>query len=386
MRSTPEGQKVMAARKLPRSTTRSHHPSRRPPPLAAGAAMMRPRRGGAAALLLLALAACTSGTDPDDRSSTPAAGLTSPVPTPSDQHTATDPVQRSDQITSAEQYLGEEDQGYDWRDFNPGSGTALLVIRGDGPMEGLAVLGRRGPVATLVCGRDLPCSTDVATLGPGADEVTIAPDDRTAQVIGYDGALRRTIDLSATVTRDGRVQGLRWSPDGSRLAVLTEQLAPRHSRGAANVCRVWLIGRQGGAAQLAYSLLAFRNPTKRFDSSESEGRGIIWFPGWSWSWSPDGQALLLDALTGGPDGTADRPVVVVLRLHPDGAADQVTAQTLYHSDRSFDSWGNLAWSPDGTRIAVRTKHHITEISAEDGSVVAQHADDSGWVIWPARQP
>lgn len=50
-------------------------------------------------------------------------------------------------------------------------------------------------------------------------------------------------------------------------------------------------------------------PTRRFDDSGSEARGIIWFPGWGWSWSPDGQALLIDVLTGGRDQTADGAVV-----------------------------------------------------------------------------
>jgi Tol biopolymer transport system component len=44
----------------------------------------------------------------------------------------------------------------------------------------------------------------------------------------------------------------------------------------------------------------------------------------------------------------------------------MTAQVLYRSNRHFDWAGNVAWSPDGTRIAVRTKDGVVEISAEDG--------------------
>ena len=71
------------------------------------------------------------------------------------------------------------------------------------------------------------------------------------------------------------------------------------------------------------------------------------------------------------------------------------AQTLFRSYRQFDWWGNVAWSPDGTRIAVRTDGRtpdggedplrITEISALDGSVIARHPHNPGWLIWPARE-
>jgi hypothetical protein len=351
---------------------------------------MRPRRAGVAALLLLSLVACSPGTGPDEPSTAPAETATSPTPTP--KQTAVEPVRRNGRITTAERYLGEERHGYDWRDFDPVSGTGLFVLhRGDNDngAPGLAVLGRAGRVATLTCRRGLPCSPSfgyVATLGPGADGVTVASGDGTAQVIGYDGALRRTIDLTATVTGGADVRGLRWSPDGGRLAVLTNQNALPDDEVAWAASRVWLVDRDGSDAQLAYSLVALGNPKGTFDASEFDARGSIWFPGWSWSWSPDGQALLLDVLRGGPDGTADNPVVLVLHLPPNGTAYPVVAQTLYHSDRSFDWWGNVAWSPDGTRVAVRTRRHITEISAEDGSVSARHPHDAGWLIWPKDNP
>jgi hypothetical protein len=47
----------------------------------------------------------------------------------------------------------------------------------------------------------------------------------------------------------------------------------------------------------------------------------------------------------------NRADVVVLHVPPEGLT---TAQTLYHSNRHFDWAGNVAWSPDGTRITVRT--------------------------------
>ncbi len=309
-----------------------------------------------------------------------------PTPEPTVTNSAVGPVVRNGRITTAERFLGEEQHGYHWRDFDPVSATGLLVIHRHGDW-GLAVLEPTGTVAALTCERDLPCSPDsgsgyhVATLGPGADEVTVATGDHTAQVIGYDGTSRQRIDLSTTVPGGGVVSGLRWSPDGSRLAVLTAQDAAEGSGVAWRSSQVWLVGRDGGDARLAYTFVAASSAGGRADAPDFDARGSIWFPGWTWSWSPDGQALLLEVLTRGEELI---PVAVVLQLPPDGSAKPVDAQVLHRSDRSFDWWGNAAWSPDGTRIAVRTSDHITEISAEDGSVLAQHPHDDGWLIWTAR--
>ena len=318
-----------------------------------------------------------------------------PPPTPTEKHTEVARVPSNGQITSADAYLGTGLRGYAWRAFDPIAQTGLLVTGAEGDpeaLQGLAVLGRTGPVATLTCARELPCShlgslpPYMATLGPGADEVTVGDGDRGAQVIGYDGTLRRTLDLGATTPEGGQLRGVRWSPDGSRLAVVTSQQVG--GPGDADISRVWLVDPDGGEAQLAYSLRAAGGVQELQGDTSSPPGGASGFDGagavWSasgWGWSPDGQALLLDVLTG-----MDSADVVVLHLQPAGAADPVKAESLYHSDRNFDWAGNVAWSPDGTRIAVRTAEHIVEISAEDGSVVAEHRQNPGWLIWPVKDP
>jgi WD40 repeat protein len=231
------------------------------------------------------------------------------------------------------------------------------------------VLGATGPVATLTCGGHLRCGAAtfervdtfgrVATLGPGADEVTVARGPRTLQVIGYDGALRQTIDLDlpASVSYGAGGRQLAWTPDGSRLAVVTGSYVAMND--------VWLVDRSG-EAQHAY-------------------RGRVWSLG---GWSPDGQSLLLDIdarpRTGGHYSGSYGADVVVLRHVSEGSSPALTPLTLYHSNRHFDWAGNVAWSPDGTRIAVRTGGSIVEISADNGSVIAEHPHDNGWLIWPAR--
>jgi WD40 repeat protein len=274
---------------------------------------------------------------------------------------------------------------YTWRSFDAESETGLFATG-----IGLTVVGPTGPVATLSCARDLQCSPDynwvsrAATLGPAADEVTVGSADGTAQVIGFDGTLRRTINLTATTTGGAEVGGLRWSADGSRLAVVTFQRLDQYE---ATVTRAWVVDREGGGAQLAYSLWSDETNPIKHAGPDFDGEGYIWIAS-GWGWSPDGQSLLLDVRAPGKrrEYGAD---VVVLHVPPDGPA---IVQTRYHSNRHFDWAGNVAWSPDGTRIAVRTRvpgtsmrHRVTEISAEDGSVIAQHQRNPDWLIWPAKE-
>ncbi|GAA4083250.1 PD40 domain-containing protein [Nocardioides kongjuensis] len=324
-------------------------------------------------------------------------GSPQPVgPTPSEEHTAIDPLPLNGRVTSAEHYLGGDEVGYDWLSFDAVSATGLSVIRFGGddpssPAEGLAVVGRAGPVATLTCGEVVPCPATGkprATLGPEAGEITIAAGDSTAQVIGYDGTLHRTLDLGATSTGGAQVSGLRWSADGSRLAVVTRRdLEP----GCDAVSQLWLVDRDGRDARLAYSLLVDcaaldKSQPHRHDAADFDGRGSI-FTASGWGWSPDGQTVLLDVYRG--THSSD---VVLLHLHPGGVAGPVVVQDLYHSHRHFDWAGNVAWSPDGTRIAVRTAHQasrntgpVVEISASNGRRLAEHPDDGGWLIWPAKE-
>ena len=241
-------------------------------------------------------ASLVTGSDPDGA---PEPAHT-PTPTPTETHTAIDPVLHNGQITSAQRFFGVDAGDYTWRSFDPVSETGLFVTRVNldrsDDFEGLTVVGPTGPLATLTCARDLRCSPEdtylsyAATLGPAADEVTVESGDATAQVIGFDGTLRRTIDLTATITGGGEVWGLRWSADGSRLAVVTFQFVGEDD---AAVTRAWLVDREGGDAQLAYSLWLDEISPIKHAGSDFDGEGAIWTAS-DWGWSPDGQSLLLD--------------------------------------------------------------------------------------------
>jgi hypothetical protein len=289
-----------------------------------------------------------------DRNTHPTPAVSPPSGTATEKATDTvpDPVPENGRITSVQKHLGTSATDYRWRDFNSASDTGLFASANPcddcaEEFDGLTVVGPAGPVSTLACPDALPCPPDegwisyAATLGPGADEVTVESGDRTLQVIGYDGTVRRTLDLTAIPDYLSDIRKLAWSPDGGRLAIAT-------------AVDIWLVEGDG-------------------DPQLASSPGRIWSLG---GWSPDGQSLLVDQYAG--QTGAD---VVVLHLASDGSP-AMTLQTLYRSDRHFDWAGNVAWSPDGTRIAVRTKNSIVEISAEDGSVLARHRHRDGWLIWP----
>jgi hypothetical protein len=312
---------------------------------------------------------------PQPAASSPSPSATSPAP-----HVAIG------RVGEADTRFGVRVGGYAWRAFDPVSDTGLYLRRGTctdciDVFNGFTVVGRRGPVATLTCGSDVDCPRgDVwhnvaGTLGPGKREVTVETGDREAQVLGYDGKVHRTLDLSGTLGPGENINGLAWSAQSGVLAVLTRQLG-----GGAHVGRLWLV-LPSGKVRLAYSTMKVvsqpGSAPLALRAEDFDLDGFLWSLG---GWSPDGQVLLLDVIPGtGSDDGAD---VVALRMQPAEAERPAAVKTLYHSDRNFDWAGNLAWSPDGTRVAVRARSRIVEISPDDGRVLAQRPDIAGWLVWP----
>ena len=327
-----------------------------------------------AGVLVVAAAACTES--PVSPAAGPSASETSGATSdpPTTAITQTTPVVNG-RITSVQRHLRRDVGSYHWLAFDSASDIGLHVSyrfcrdcrpRGIG-LARFTVVGPDGLVTRLACSDGPLCraSNDgtAATLGPGADEVTIESGDRSLNVLGYDGTLRRTINLNGELARPDDVGLLAWSPDGNRLAVLTHRARRRSD--------LWLV--QGDATpRLAYT---------------SDNPHVV-----RAAWSPDGRSLAFEALlpsrrhkgwirSSGAD-------IVVLHRSPAGRSPATTPQTRYRSNRHFDWAGNFAWSPDGTRIAVRTSDGIVEISAQDGSVLARHPQNrrtSGWLIWLRRE-
>ena len=219
------------------------HPTSAGRRVAAGA-LRKVIRTAAAGILVVVVAACTGSsltlTSHDagrTRASDPAtSGDRDPRPEPaaSSPETATATPVLNGRITSVQGHLRTHVSSYQWLAFDGGSDTGLVVsyrscrhCRPRGiELARLTVLGPAGPVATLACSDRPPCRARVdgtaATLGPGADEVTVESGDRTIKVIGYDGTSRRTLDLTATLARGQDLRWLAWTPDGSRLLYMED--------------------------------------------------------------------------------------------------------------------------------------------------------------------
>jgi hypothetical protein len=269
-------------------------------------------------------------------------------------------------------------------------------------LRGLSVVGPERQLATLSCPDDFACRPGEflwdrgVTLGPAADELTLESADRVVQVISYDGAVRHTLDLSAPLKRHEGVDALAWSPDGSRLAVVT-----KGGHGSGGEARIWLFARDGSRPVLVHTSsypeasLRLRPPCRRARGCDFARLTYVSHP----SWSPNGSRLgfVESFYRIGGDCRCEAVVAiraVALALPDAGEDDPGTARTLYQVVRSRDSMTyveNLMWSPDGARVALRTSDGILELSPDDRTVLARDprlrwrlAGNPTWLIWPAR--
>jgi hypothetical protein len=256
------------------------------------------------------------------------------------------------------------DHSYHWAAFDQDTGSFLYTANSH-----VWVVNEHGRVADLVCLPESNCgSTDdaMSTFGPDPDEITVpSADGRSAHVIGFDRTLRDTLDISAVLSPGQDLSDLAWSPDGKRLAVITDNVET-YSRCTAPCGSVWIFDRAGGEPRLVYT-------------ERTTGYSVLRDP----AWSPDGDTLAL--LVGPPSittGTGGErwPRLMALRVGPD---EPVRAERLWVYDDSAGANESIlsihyllafpfAWSPDGTRIAVLSGGGIAEISAEDGEVLDRH--------------
>jgi hypothetical protein len=262
----------------------------------------------------------------------------------------------------------------EWQAFDQDTGFFFFFTYWN---DRASVIRQDGPAAKFDCRPNVDC--EIASFGPGPDELTVPltqSDVGSLLVIAFDGTVRRTLDISPVVTQNARIIDFAWSPDRSRLAISTEPDCD-----SSDPCegKVWIVEPDGGEPQLVF--------TERGSDEADElyGNGTVLG---ELAWSPDGRSLTLLVASFFPKGYENNgvwPRLVALRLQP---GQPVRAETLHVYDDvdmpeatiawEWSFYFAYAWSPDGTRIAVTSKGGITEISAEDGHVLARHQGKGGY--------
>jgi dipeptidyl aminopeptidase/acylaminoacyl peptidase len=237
---------------------------------------------------------------------------------------------------------GEE--SYHWDAFDQDTGSFLYAAES---RPHVWVVGEGGLVAEFDCPPSSGCEQNqMGTFGPGPDEITVpSADFLSAHVIGFDGTLRDTLDISRFF-QGQIISDLAWSPDGSRLAVSTQNTT-RCDRSGGPCGRVWIFDRDGSEPQLAYT-----DRTTRFGGLRDL------------AWSPDGDnvALLVGPQGGLCTGRMLWPRLVVLRVAP-GEPDRAETLKVYDDEPNatvcilsdhYHLAFPFAWSPDGTRRRTST--------------------------------
>lgn len=311
-----------------------------------------------AALLVGCDAAPSPTTDPDRaRSSSTTRGDVA------EEHVAPDSQVRNGRIVTAEPAPRPRASWCPDCDFDAPRdrvGDLALYLRsastnrsGSTWLDGITVIGPRGPVLEISCPEDFPCleggsaprAEDLAqvdwqfdgwgpvVLGPGGEEITMSSLRDRVDVRAFDGRVRQSIRLRGLAEQE-RVLDVAWSPDRHRLAVTT------------NLGRLWVFDDAGRHGRLAYTSHATSGPIYLEDLA----------------WSPAGDTI---GLLEGYEFNGSVYLVVV------GAAAG-KARQIYWWPSVDDDAPTYLWSPDGRRVAVDDGRRLLELAIEDGRVLDRH--------------
>jgi hypothetical protein len=370
----------------------------RPPPYDDLIAVSRTRRrhaavgaaAAAAAAVIVGIAVTTGVAGLPRADQTPVA----PSPSATETTAPANPMVNG-RIQNTDDYLARVDAACDGCEeadaiaFDQATGRLLLAWPDPESrhLKRLRVVGPEGQLADLACPDDFDCPQHtaglLATLGPRADELSIEVAEKEIRLIGYDGAVRRTVDVSAALG-DQTVYGIAWSPDGSRLALVT-RAAPMTGRGFVN--NIWLVDPDGHDPQVVY--------TATSTEALRTGNSSFTYVG-SLVWSPDASRLGFieeHELGHGGGRVESRSIQAVSLLVPEPGEEGPGAVRTLHDYTTIPYYhAAFVWSPDGARVAIRSFGQVLELSADDGSVLARHPfiekDDVTEplppLVWPAK--
>lgn len=182
-----------------------------------------------------------------------------------------------------------------------------------------------------------------------------SPDDGTIAFGGADGTIflvdvrtgERSFLVQLPDVQDlDSVAAITWSPDGSRLAVLS-LLEPEH-RPDSDIGRAFVLNADGSNVRFL-----------------ADGDFVPWL-----AWSPDGSRIVL----------TERERRGHSRIWI-AAADGSTASVV-EAPAMFDTpWGVPAWSPDGSRIAFSVEPNRAFVIDADGSGDVERIGDLTYASW-----
>jgi hypothetical protein len=343
----------------------------------------------AAAVVLTASLITRTGTDNEPPQPAP-----SPTETPTDETTpttATVDLPANGRLVRAEEEFASAIEPCtivtaDYELLDPGAGCSIGaqdvdVAAGIGLFEENPTNARgNGYTTTLrvatpdeVLGRfPAPQEGGDAELGPRADEISLAAGQEIT-VVGFDGSVRRSIDLSAVLAPaqgEGpaeEIVSLEWSQDRRRVAVVT-----RYFGDDGLVTHLWVVDPNDGEPQLVHTA------TNTLDVPANQ-TPLTYI--WSVTWSPDGGSLgFIEELAYIGSSEQSQSIRAATLTLSDSGADLPKTLYDYPSGTVYDE-AEILWSPDGTRVALRVPEHVLELSVQDGSVLDRHPMIAGKLIW-----